>query len=57
MSTMSKTVRPIYNKSGNKISYKMDGTWKTAKMLDPDLEITPIDESDDIVDATTAVFS
>lgn len=55
MSTMSKSVRKIYNTSGTTIKYLNNNKWATAKMLKNSLT-TPPTSSSSIVDATTTVF-
>lgn len=55
MSTMSKSVRKIYNKESNIISYQNGTTWHNARMLKSTLTNPPTSEND-ITTATTTVF-
>lgn len=56
MATMSKSVKKIYNKTSNKISYKNGSTWNTAKMIKSSLTDVPKSASD-FSDATITVFN
>lgn len=55
MSTMSKTVRKIYNRENNIISYQNGTTWYNAKMLKTSLTAPPT-SANDFTNATTTVF-
>lgn len=55
MTCLEKSIRCIYNKSSNKISYKYGGSWYVAKMIKSGMS-SPITKSSELEIAKTSVF-
>lgn len=55
MTCLEKSIRCIYNKSSNKISYKYGGSWYEAKMIESKMS-SPITKSSELESAKTSVF-